>query len=155
MKTFFMFGHFLSALSLLAISLYVILSYNQQGKEPTMTNENTALTTEELDQQVAEARKAARAKVRQARVSREMTSFCIRLDALSQQTVPTNTGNAKLDALNARLNDLNEWCGEFAIELLDNTTSKSTSFYGGSLKTLNREEAAQLKAIIAEELDNA
>ena len=120
-----------------------------------MTNENTALTTEELDQQVAEARKAARAKVRQARVSREMTSFCIRLDALSQQTVPTNTGNVKLDALNARLNDLNEWCGELAIELLDNTTSKSTSFYGGSLKTLNREEAAQLKAIIAEELDNA
>ena len=120
-----------------------------------MTNENNALTTEELDQQAARQRRDARAKVRIARVSREMTSFCIRLDALSQQTVPTNTGNAKLDALNARLNDLNEWCGEFAIELLDNTTSKSTSFYGGSLKTLNREEAAQLKAIIAEELDNA
>jgi hypothetical protein len=155
MKTFFMFGHFLSILSLLTIYQSVILSYNQQGKEPTMTNEINALTTEELDQQAAEARKAARAKVRIARVSREMTSFCIRLDALSQQTVPTNTGNAKLDALNARLNDLNEWCGEFAIELLDNTTDKPASYYGGSLKTLNREEAAQLKALIAEELDNA
>jgi hypothetical protein len=155
MQSFFEIGHFLSALSLLTISLYVILYTSQQGKEPTMTNENNALTTEELDQQAARQRRDARAKVRIARVSREMTSFCIRLDALSQQTVPTNTGNAKLDALNARLNDLNEWCGEFAIELLDNTTSKSTSFYGGSLKTLNREEAAQLKSIIAEELDNA
>jgi hypothetical protein len=155
MKTFFMFGHFLSALSLLTISLYVILYTSQQGKEPIMTNENTALTTEELDQKAAQQRRDARAKVRIARVSREMTSFCIRLDALSQQTVPTNTGNAKLDALNARLNDLNEWCGEFAIELLDNTTDKPASYYGGSLKTLNREEAAQLKSIIAEELDNA
>ena len=111
-----------------------------------MTNENNALTTEELDQQAARQRRDARAKVRIARVS---------IDALSQQTVPTNTGNAKLDALNARLNDLNEWCGEFAIELLDNTTDKPASYYGGSLKTLNREEAAQLKSIIAEELDNA
>ena len=85
----------------------------------------------------------------------EMTASANRLFRLGGQRFSTNTGNAKLDALNARLNALNESIEELAIDLLDNTTDKPASYYNGSLKKLNAEEAALIKAEIEAEMQDA
>ena len=87
-----------------------------------------------------------------AQTSIEMTASACRLDRLGQARYSTNTGNPKLDALNARLNKVNEFMEELAIDLLDNTTDKPASYYNGSLKQLNAEEAAIIKAEIEAEL---
>ena len=44
---------------------------------------------------------------------------------------------------------------ELAIELLDNTTDQPSSYYSGSLKKLNAEEAALIKAEIEAEMNDA
>lgn len=82
----------------------------------------------------------------------EMTASACRLDRLGGQRFSTDTGNAKLDALNARLNTLNESIEELAIDLLDNTVDKPASYYNGSLRQLNAEDAALIKAEIEAEL---
>jgi len=90
-----------------------------------------------------------------AKTSQEMTASACRLDRLGGQRFPTNSGNEKLDNLNARLNALNEGLEELAIELLDNTTDKPASFYNGSLRKLNAEEAAVIRAEVAAEMQDA
>ena len=82
----------------------------------------------------------------------EMTASACRLDRLGGQRFSTDTGNAKLDALNARLNTLNESIEELAIDLLDNTVDKPASYYNGSLRQLNADDAALIKAEIEAEL---
>ena len=82
----------------------------------------------------------------------EMTASACRLDRLGGQRFSTDTGNARLDALNARLNTLNESIEELAIDLLDNTVDKPASYYNGSLRQLNAEDAAVIKAEIEAEL---
>ena len=88
----------------------------------------------------------------QAATSIEMTASANRLFRLGGQRFSTDTGNAKLDALNARLNTLNESIEELAIDLLDNTVDKPASYYNGSLRQLNAEDAAVIKAEIEAEL---
>ena len=88
----------------------------------------------------------------QQQTSIEMTASACRLDRLGGQRFSTDTGNAKLDALNARLNALNESIEELAIDLLDNTVDKPASYYNGSLKKLNAEDAALIKAEIEAEM---
>ncbi len=90
-----------------------------------------------------------------AKTSQEMTASACRLDRLGGQRFPTDTGNEKLNNLNARLNTLNEGLEELAVELLDNTTNQPASYYNGSLKQLNAEEAALIKAEIEAEMPNA
>jgi len=90
-----------------------------------------------------------------AQTSIEMTASANRLFRLGGQRSSTDTGDARLDALNARLNALNESIEELAIDLLDNTTDKPASYYNGSLKKLNAEEAALIKAEIEAEMQDA
>jgi len=87
-----------------------------------------------------------------AQTSIEMTAAACRIDRLGQARFPTDTGDTRLNELNARLNALNESLEEFAIELLDNTVDKPASYYNGSLKKLNAEEAALIKAEIEAEM---
>ena len=94
-----------------------------------------------------------RAKMIQ-KTSIEMTASACRLDRLGQARFPTDTSDARLNGLNARLNALNESIEELAIDLLDNTVDKPASFYNGSLKKLNAEEAALIKAEIEAELQD-
>ena len=94
-------------------------------------------------------------KKAKAQTSIEMTASACRIDRLGQARYSTSTGNAKLDALNARLNKVNEFMEELAIDLLDNTTDKPASYYNGSLKKLNAEEAALIKAEIEAEMHDA
>ena len=84
--------------------------------------------------------------------STEMTASACRLDRLGGQRFSTDTDNAKLNELNARLNALNESIEELAIDLLDNTVDKPASYYNGSLKKLNAEDAALIKAEIEAEM---
>jgi hypothetical protein len=92
-----------------------------------------------------------RAKMIQ-QTSIEMTSSATRIDRLGQARFSTDTGDARLDALNARLNKVNEFMEELAVDLLDNTVDQPSSYYAGSLRKLNAEEAAILKAEIQAEL---
>ena len=85
----------------------------------------------------------------------EMTAAACRLDRLGQARFPTDTSDARLNGLNARLNALNESIEELAVDLLDNTTDKPSSYYNGSLKKLNAEEAALIKAEIEAEMQDA
>ena len=94
-------------------------------------------------------------KKAKVQTSIEMTASACRIDRLGQARYSTSTGNAKLDALNARLNKVNEFMEELAIELLDNTTDQPSSYYNGSLKKLNAEEAQELKAEIEAEMNDA
>ena len=89
-----------------------------------------------------------------AQTSIEMTASACRIDRLGQARFPTDTEDARLNGLNARLNALNESLEELAIDLLDNTVDKPASFYNGSLKKLNAEEAALIKAEIEAELQD-
>lgn len=86
----------------------------------------------------------------------EMEASIKRLDRLGSARFSTSTGNARLDALNARLNKVNEFCEELALDLLDNTVSQPAAYYGGSLRKLNaeeaRSEAANIKAEIHDEM---
>jgi len=91
-------------------------------------------------------------KKAKAQTSIEMTASANRLFALGGLRASTDTDNARLNELNARLNALNESIEELAIELLDNTTDKPLSYYNGSLKKLNAQEAQELKAEIEAEL---
>jgi len=92
-----------------------------------------------------------RAKMIQ-QTSIEMTSSATRIDRLGQARFPTDTSDARLNDLNARLNKVNEFMEELAIDLLDNTVDQPSSYYAGSLRKLNAEEAAILKAEIQAEL---
>ena len=75
--------------------------------------------------------------------------------ATAQTSIEMTASANRLDALNARLNALNESIEELAIDLLDNTTDKPASYYNGSLKKLNAEEAALIKAEIEAEMQDA
>jgi len=91
-------------------------------------------------------------KKAKAQTSIEMTASANRLFRLGGQRSSTDTGDSRLNELNARLNTLNESIEELAIELLDNTTDQPASYYNGSLKKLNAEEAELIKAEIKAEL---
>ena len=91
-------------------------------------------------------------KKSKAQTSIEMTASANRLFRLGGQRSSTDTGDARLNELNARLNALNESIEELAIDLLDNTTDKPLSYYSGSLKKLNAQEAQEIKAEIEAEL---
>ena len=91
-------------------------------------------------------------KKAKAQTSIEMTASANRLFRLGGQRSSTDTGDARLNELNARLNALNESIEELAIDLLDNTTDKPLSYYSGSLKKLNAQEAQEIKAEIEAEL---
>ena len=90
-----------------------------------------------------------------SQTSIEMTASANRLFRLGGQRSSTDTGDARLNELNARLNALNESIEELAIDLLDNTTDQPSSYYSGSLKKLNAEEAALIKAEIEAEMQDA
>jgi hypothetical protein len=94
-------------------------------------------------------------KKAKAQTSIEMTASANRLFRLGGQRSSTDTGDTRLNELNARLNALNESIEELAIELLDNTTDQPSSYYSGSLKKLNAEEAALIKAEIEAEMNDA
>ena len=81
-----------------------------------------------------------------------MTKRAKMIQQTSIEMTSTDTGDARLDALNARLNKVNEFMEELAIDLLDNTVDQPSSYYAGSLRKLNAEEAAILKAEIQAEL---
>ena len=85
-------------------------------------------------------------------ISADMERSATRLDRLGSARFPTDTEDARLNALNARLNTLNESIEELAVSLLDNTTDKPASYYGGSFKQLSEQEAQELRAEIKEEL---
>ena len=87
-----------------------------------------------------------------AQISADMERSATRLDRLGSARFPTDTENTRLNGLNARLNALNESIEELAISLLDNTTDKPASYYGGSFKQLSEQEAQELRAEIKEEL---
>ena len=91
-------------------------------------------------------------KKSKAQTSIEMTASANRLFRLGGQRSSTDTGDSRLNELNARLNALNESIEELAIDLLDNTTDKPLSYYSGSLKKLNAQEAQEIKAEIEAEL---
>ncbi len=91
-------------------------------------------------------------KKAKAQTSIEMTASANRLFRLGGQRSSTDTGDSRLNELNARLNTLNESIEELAIELLDNTTDQPASYYNGSLKKLNAQEAELIKAEIEAEL---
>ena len=91
-------------------------------------------------------------KKAKAQTSIEMTASANRLFRLGGQRFSTDTDDAKINELNARLNALNESIEELAVDLLDNTTDKPLSYYNGSLKKLNAQEAQELKAEIEAEL---
>ena len=91
-------------------------------------------------------------KKSKAQTSIEMTASAHRLFRVGGQRSSTDTGAARLNELNARLNALNESIEELAIDLLDNTTDQPASYYSGSLKKLNAEEAALIKAEIEAEM---
>ena len=91
-------------------------------------------------------------KKAKAQTSLEMTASANRLFRLGGQRFSTDTDDAKINELNARLNALNESIEELAVDLLDNTTDKPLSYYNGSLKKLNAQEAQELKAEIEAEL---
>ncbi len=84
----------------------------------------------------------------------EMTASANRLFRLGGQRFSTDTDNEKINELNARLNALNESIEELVIDLLDNTVDKPASYYNGSLKQLNAEEAALIKAEIEAEMND-
>ena len=94
-------------------------------------------------------------KKAKAQTSIEMTASANRLFRLGGQRSSPDTGDTRLNELNARLNALNESIEELAIELLDNTTDQPSSYYSGSLKKLNAEEAALIKAEIEAEMNDA
>ena len=94
-------------------------------------------------------------KKSKAQTSIEMTASANRLFRLGGQRSSTDTGDTRLNELNARLNALNESIEELAIDLLDNTTDQPSSYYSGSLKKLNAEEAALIKAEIEAEMNDA
>ena len=85
-------------------------------------------------------------------ISADMERSANRLFRLGSARFPTDTENARLNGLNARLNALNESIEELTISLLDNTTDKPASYYGGSFKQLSEQEAQELRAEIKEEL---
>ena len=87
-----------------------------------------------------------------AQISIDMERAAGRLDRLGSARFPTDTTDARLNGLNARLNALNESIEELAVSLLDNTTDKPASYYGGSFKQLTEQEAQELRAEIKEEL---
>ena len=87
-----------------------------------------------------------------AQISIDMERSAARLDRLGSARFPTDTEDARLNGLNARLNALNESIEELAVSLLDNTTDKPASYYGGSFKQLSEQEAQELRAEIKEEL---
>ena len=91
-------------------------------------------------------------KKAKAQTSIEMTASANRLFRLGGHRASTDTDDARLNELNARLNALNESIEELAIDLLDNTTDKPLSYYSGSLKKLNAQEAELIKAEIEAEL---
>ena len=91
-------------------------------------------------------------KKAKAQTSIEMTASANRLFRLGGHRASTDTGDSRLNELNARLNTLNESIEELAIELLDNTTDQPASYYNGSLKKLNAQEAELIKAEIEAEL---
>ena len=91
-------------------------------------------------------------KKAKAQTSIEMTASANRLFRLGGQRSSTDTGDSRLNELNARLNALNESIEELAVELLDNTTAQPASYYNGSLKKLNAQEAELIKAEIEAEL---
>ena len=94
-------------------------------------------------------------KKAKAQTSIEMTASANRLFRLGGQRSSTDTGDTRLNELNARLNALNESIEELAIDLLDNTTDQPSSYYSGSLKKLNAEEAALIRAEIEAEMNDA
>ena len=93
-------------------------------------------------------------KKAKAQTSIEMTASANRLFRLGGQRFSTDTDDAKINELNARLNALNESIEELVIDLLDNTVDKPASYYHGSLKQLNAEEAALIKAEIEAEMND-
>ena len=94
-------------------------------------------------------------KKAKAKTSIEMTASANRLFRLGGQRSSTDTGNARLNELNARLNALNESIEDLAIDLLDNTTDQPASYYSGSLRKLNAQDAALIKAEIEAEMNDA
>ncbi len=94
-------------------------------------------------------------KKAKVQTSIEMTASANRLFRLGGLRASTDTGDTRLNELNARLNALNESIEELAIDLLDNTTDKPASYYNGSLKKLNAQEAQELKAEIEAEMNDA
>ena len=88
-------------------------------------------------------------KLSKAQNSQDMIASAERIDRLGSKRFPTDTNDQRLNALNARLNNVCEFMEELAIDLLDNTPSRSG--YGASLKKLNAEEAARLQSEINEE----
>ena len=80
--------------------------------------------------------------------SQDMIASAERIDRLGSKRFATDTNDQRLNALNARLNNVCEFMEDLAIDLLDNDSKRG---YGGSLKKLNAEEAASLQAEINEE----
>ncbi len=80
--------------------------------------------------------------------SQDMIASAERIDRLGSKRFPTDTNDQRLNALNARLNNVCEFMEELALDLLDNDNKRS---YGGSLKKLNGEKAARLQSEINEE----
>ena len=87
-------------------------------------------------------------KLTKQKNSQDMIASAERIDRLGSKRFATDTNDQRLNALNARLNNVCEFMEELALDLLDNDNKRS---YGGSLKQLNAEEAARLQSEINEE----
>ena len=79
--------------------------------------------------------------------SQDMIASAERIDRLGSKRFPTDTNDQRLNALNARLNNVCEFMEELALDLLDNDSKRG---YGGGF-SVSVQKIREVKSEINEE----